>query len=130
MNYSLNLSKIETEKTQEHETKSVKVSNNKSDTLEEDDEKEVATTAELSIEAIEDINLINPSDKRKLAYKFFALPPHMQLGIALELNLVEDEDRSLSEVKMLQTFFKRAEEQELLGELWEKVMEKSNNPFK
>jgi hypothetical protein len=82
-------------------------------------------------EPIIDPNAPNP--KRKLAYLFLGLPYHVKLRIAVDLNLIDDSDKDLIEVKKAQAYFRRASEREQLGQLWEEVNKvigpTSNNPF-
>jgi predicted MPP superfamily phosphohydrolase len=91
--------------------------------------------SELKIETMaEPVINVNSSDpKRKLAFMFLGLPYHFKLQIALDLNLIDDQDQNLNEIEKTQAYFKRAAEQLLLKELWDKVDHFLNlsitNPF-
>lgn len=79
------------------------------------------------------IDLSSPDPRRKLAFLYLGLPYHIRLGIAAELGLIEDSDKNISEVQKAQMYFKRANERNLLHELWDRVAKFSNvntsNPF-
>jgi hypothetical protein len=75
----------------------------------------------------------NPN--RKLVYRFYSLSFNLRYRIALELNLVIEED-DMKEEDLFRNIFIRAKDNDLLWLLWEKVEEahgnekSSKNPFK
>jgi hypothetical protein len=64
---------------------------------------------------------------RILTYRFLSLAFHVKIAIAQELGILDDEDKGLVEAELVKVFFKRARQQKLLGELWEKVEESHND---
>ena len=76
-------------------------------------------------EPVIDVNAPNP--KRQLAYMFLGLPYHVKLKIAVDLGLIEESDRDLGEIQKAQAYFKRASDQNLLYDLWDKVVNASEN---
>lgn len=92
-----------------------------------DNELEISSMAE---------NIIDPSvpdPKRKLAFMFLSLPYHTKLVIAVKLELIDDSDSDLEEIKKTQNYFRRAIEKGKLRQLWDEVVKESNtnltNPF-
>ena len=73
---------------------------------------------------------------RKLAYRFFSLPYNQIIKIAHELDLIEDKDKAQTEQEKLKAFLKRANEKNILAELWDAVAQcselndSSHNPFR
>jgi hypothetical protein len=58
---------------------------------------------------------------RKLTYRFLRLPYHKRIGIASQLDLLEDEDKGLQDSELFQRFFKRAKDKNKLADLWDAV---------
>jgi len=59
-----------------------------------------------------------PNHERRLTYRFLTLPFRHQIAVANRLNVLTDEDRSLSDEALFRVLFKRAAEKGLLGKLW------------
>src|SRR5205085_7063284 len=110
--YRLELDEVERQKPKLVANKNeVKVSNEKA--MAEDDKN------------IETISPKNPSPIRTLAYMFLSLPYHSKVTIAVNLNLIDDSDKDLSDVQKSQIYFKRAQEKSLLSQLWDEVIKES-----
>lgn len=71
----------------------------------------------------------SPDPKRKLAFMFLGLPYHVKLNIAVKLSLIDDSDRDLEEIRKAQKYFERATERDLLGKLWDEVVQVLNSPL-
>lgn len=86
------------------------------------------------VEKVIDVN--NNDPLRKLAFLFLGLPYHKKIKIAVNLNLIEDSDSSLDEIRRAKLYLKRVTERKQLAELWDAVNEqikeedRSANPFK
>jgi hypothetical protein len=74
--------------------------------------------------------------ERALVYRFFELPHLVRLDIARELNLLHDSDEETQDFKLFEGVFKRAKQDAVLAELWDRIEEEHNdgkhpnNPFK
>lgn len=72
---------------------------------------------------------------RRLTYRFYTLPYNVRLKVVQQLNLIQDEDRNVPEAKLFDRYFKRAQDQGLLGQLWDEVEKAhpdkrfADNPF-
>ncbi|HEX8515185.1 MAG TPA: metallophosphoesterase [Bacteroidia bacterium] len=77
---------------------------------------------EVQMKEVELIDPSAPSPRRKLLYMFASLPYHKKLRVAVNLELIRDEDSDKNEVQKTQAYFSRAEEYGLLHELWNQVM--------
>jgi predicted MPP superfamily phosphohydrolase len=73
--------------------------------------------------AVENPRGTNMRSARKLTYTFLSLPHHRQLAIAQQLGLVRDEDEGVRDSELYRRYFKRAELEHKLEDLW-KVVEK------
>lgn len=77
-------------------------------------------------------NKMNPI--RAITYRFLGLPYHKKLGIAVKLNLIDEQDGDLTETKRSEMYLKRAQQKNLFSKLWEEINMESeinlNNPFK
>lgn len=75
------------------------------------------------------------SAKRKLAYKYFTMPYTAAMQIAVNLELIREEDEQVSDKnELFRRFLRRAEEDGLLPTLWDEVTKRRNeqsspNPF-
>lgn len=78
--------------------------------------------------------------ERALVYRFFELPYLVRLDIARELNLLYDSDEESQDFKSFEEVFKRAKQDAVLAELWDRIEEARkagkyttlidpNNPF-
>jgi hypothetical protein len=73
--------------------------------------------------------------ERALVYRFFELPHLVRLDIARELNLLHDSDEESQDFKLFEGVFKRAKQDAVLAELWDRIEEAHNdgkysrNPF-
>jgi hypothetical protein len=61
------------------------------------------------------------SAPRRLAYRFMVLPYHVQIEVAQNLKLIEDDDRGVSETELFRRFFRRAADRGQLPDLWREV---------
>jgi predicted phosphohydrolase len=74
--------------------------------------------------------------KRKLAYRYLTLPYLSIVQVAVKLDLMRDEDEAVTDKNELyRRFLARAEEAELMEQLWDEVANRRNdmkdeNPFK
>ena len=74
---------------------------------------------------------------RRLVYRFLALPYHIIIKIAGNLDLIRDAelgDKGLDDIELFQQFFRRANADSKLKDLWIEVekahgSEITNNPF-
>ncbi len=77
--------------------------------------------------------IVNP--KRRLVYRFHALPYVRRLDVATKLKLVADEDQDLKEEERYPLYFRRAEDSGILDQLWAAVEQQhgidlpGENPF-
>ena len=77
--------------------------------------------------------IVNP--KRRLVYRFHALPYVRRLEVITKLKLVADEDQDLREEERNPLYFQRAEENGILDQLWTAVEQQhgvdlpGENPF-
>lgn len=65
---------------------------------------------------------------KRLAYRFLSLSFEKRLLVAQRLDLLEPEDRDADETERGRRFFKRANERNQLGKLWEAVEEQHDEP--
>lgn len=70
---------------------------------------------------IEQIDLSSSNLKRKLTYKFFNLPIHLRVNIAIEMKLLDDYDEFLNSVQISNIIIEKAIENNLLNELFSKI---------
>lgn len=79
-----------------------------------------ASSCAVKVHMTEKDNEAMPSTnhERRLTYRFLTLPFRHQIAVANSLNVLTDEDRSLSDEALLRVLFRRASEQRLLGKLW------------
>lgn len=61
---------------------------------------------------------------RTLAYRFLSLPYHIRIKLAVELELLRDEDKRLQDMELFKQIFRRAKEEDKLAKLWELVEKK------
>jgi predicted phosphodiesterase len=91
---------------------------------------------EMAEEKIEKIDPKNPDRLRRLTFMFFGLPYHKKVDVASNLQLIEDSDSGLSELKKSELYITRAIDKNILSELWDKIVEvqieknTEPNPFK
>jgi predicted phosphodiesterase len=76
--------------------------------------------------------IVNP--KRRLVYRFHSLPYVTRLEIVTKLKLVAEEDQDLKEEERQIRYFRRAEQNDILDQLWTAVEQQhgkdlSENPF-
>lgn len=101
--------------------------------LEEKKEEPILAMEEKKIEKIDPKH---PDRLRKITYMFLGLPYHKKVEVASVLQLIEDSDSGLSELKKSELYITRAISQDKLAVLWDKIVEmhpeKNNepNPFK
>lgn len=73
---------------------------------------------------------------RVLTYRFFDLAHVVRIDIARELNLLRDEDEGLKDYELFGRVLRRAAQEKLLAELWDKIEERhgdnkyTSNPFR
>jgi calcineurin-like phosphoesterase family protein len=58
---------------------------------------------------------------RRLTYRFYTLPYNVRLRVVQGLGLIKDEDRDVPDAKLFDRYFKRAEDQKQLEELWNEI---------
>jgi GTPase-associated adaptor domain-containing protein/calcineurin-like phosphoesterase family protein len=58
---------------------------------------------------------------RRLTYRFLTLPHHKRIAVAVELDLMRDEDSELPDRELFARVFDRARERKLLAALWRAV---------
>jgi calcineurin-like phosphoesterase family protein len=91
--------------------------------------------AEATTESIEKIDPKKPDKLRKITYMFLGLPYHKKVDVANTLQLIEDSDAGLSELKKSELYITRAISQDKLAGLWDKIIEVQSekntepNPF-
>lgn len=78
---------------------------------------------------------LDESSVRDLIYDFFDLPFHKQMAIAVELDLVQDEDYQASASAIPNRIFRRAFQARCLDRVWDAVQNAlcqpvNNNPFR
>lgn len=66
--------------------------------------------------------------KRQLVYRFMTLPYTKRMQAALELHLLHDEDDELSDQDVPQQILKRAEQADVLAQLWDKIDQLAPEP--
>jgi predicted phosphodiesterase len=76
--------------------------------------------------------IVNP--KRRLVFRFHSLPYVTQVQIVTKLKLVEEEDRDLKDEERQIRYFRRAEQNDILDQLWTAVEQEhgkdlGDNPF-
>ena len=77
--------------------------------------------------------IVNP--KRRLVYRFHGLPYVRRLEVVTKLKLVAEEDQDLKEEERYPLYFRRAEENGILDQLWTAVEQQhgvdlpGENPF-
>jgi hypothetical protein len=80
-------------------------------------------------EATEKVDIMpSPNPERRLTYRFLTLPFRHQIAIANSLNVLNDEDRALSDEALFNELFKRAVAKGLLGKLWEETEKRHADP--
>ena len=73
--------------------------------------------------------------ERHLTHRFLTLPFRHQIGIAQTLNLMIDEDKTLSNSTLINLWFARATKEQKLEKLWDETELRHNekipgpNPF-
>lgn len=65
---------------------------------------------------------MNPA--RTLAYRFLSLPYHTRIKLAVDLELLRDEDKDLQGIDLFKQIFRRAKEMDQISKLRESVEEK------
>jgi predicted phosphodiesterase len=87
------------------------------------------STTEVTLEG----KIVNP--KRRLVYRFYGLPYVRRLEVVTKLKLVADEDQDLKEEERYPLYFRRAEENGILDQLWAAIEQQhgvdliGENPF-
>jgi 3',5'-cyclic AMP phosphodiesterase CpdA len=73
---------------------------------------------------------------RSIRYRYFELPPTQKLRVALDLDLLTEEDAELDKNEMYKAVLRRAQEKDMLGDLWDRIAEvegsgdSADNPFR
>lgn len=73
---------------------------------------------------------------RTLTYRFYELPYVTRLSISQELGLIRDEDETVGEATLFRQVLRRANAEDLLADLWDRVEENhedqlhSSNPYR
>jgi hypothetical protein len=69
-----------------------------------------------------------PNPERRLTFRFLTLPFRHQIAVANSLNVLNDEDRALSDEALFRELFKRATAKDLLGKLWAETEKRHTDP--
>lgn len=65
--------------------------------------------------------------QRKLIYRFFSLPFHKRIEVAVKLGLLRDEDEGLEDTQLFERVLTRAQEGDRLSDLWAAVEAQHGN---
>lgn len=64
---------------------------------------------------------VDMGPQRRLIYRFFSLPFHKRIEVAVRLGLLQDEDEGLEDNQLFERVLTRAESGHRLGDLWAEV---------